>query len=146
MKFLFLSVIVIIASCHGLALETGDNGKNLEFDHPLNTLNSLAVMEASSDHEYRVTSEEQRRCIEFEKVRTWEKEELLIKCQSHRMEKRKNLEESLFSQRFIWQSDKIRKRKLRNGRSITLTPLMNLCPRGMRYNARRERCVFRFFG
>ena len=125
MKLILFCVTVIIASCHDPALETGNNGKNLEFEYSRNTLNSLAAIAAASRHQYPITSEGQRRCIEFEKVWPWKiKKELLIKCQRYQMGKR----------------------RLRKGRSITYNLYLNLCPRGLRYSARRERCVPRFFG
>ena len=121
----WFGVIIINVCCqHIPEMEISNIDKNLGFENSLYTFNSIPS--SSSRNEYSNTFK-QRRCIEFEIVRTWKtQKKMLIKCPKLQVGRRGS----------------------RRGRSITfnIATYLHLCPRGMRFNKRRERCVPRFFG
>ena len=115
--------LISIVSCHDPDLEIDNVGKNLRFEHSPFTVWSLTSTSSSG---YKFSSiSKGRRCLDHNKVWIWKyPRKMFKKCRKHQ----------------------IGKGSLRPGRSITYTLHLNLCPRGMRFNARRNKCVPRFFG
>ena len=121
----WFGVIIINVCCqHTQEMEISNIDKTLGLEHSLYMLNSFPASSSSYENAH---ASEQRRCVEFEIVRTWKtQKKMLIKCQKLQ----------------------VGRRGLRKGRSITynIATNLHLCPRGMRFNRRRKRCVLRFFG